>query len=113
MISARVNVVGRWGPEFAKRVNAQVRDAVQDAAEVGAEVSARESLSRRRTGKMAVMDVLSVRGTGTGWEAGWKSRAFYARMQSGGTKRGVTPQRFLEKGATAARKHLRDRLNRL
>lgn len=113
MIKTTVHVGRGWGHDLAKRVNAQVRDAVQDAVEEGARVASRESLARRRTGKMAQIDVLPVRGTPTGWEAGFKSRAFYARMQSGGTARGVTALRFLEKGRTAARKYLKARLDRL
>ncbi len=113
MIGAKVNVVGGWGDEFAKRVNRATRDAVQDAVEVGAREASAAAQSRTRTGKMAQMEVLDVRGTPTGWQAGFKSRAFYADWQSRGTKRGITPLGFLEKGRSAAHKNLIDRLNRL
>ncbi len=113
MIGAKVNVVSGWGDEFAKRVNRATRDAVQDAVEVGAREASAGAQTRRRTGKMAQMEVLDVRGTPTGWQAGFKSRAFYAGFQSRGTKRGITPLKFLEQGRSAARKNLIDRLNRL
>jgi len=113
VIGARVNVVGNWGDEFARRVNRVTRDAVQDAVEVGAREASAAAQSRRRTGKMAQMEVLAVRGTPTGWQAGFRSEAWYAGFQSRGTKRGITPLKFLEQGRSAARKHLISRLNRL
>ena len=113
MIGAKINVAGSWGAEFAKRVNAQVRDAVADAAETGAEVASQAAAARRRTGRMQEMEVLPVKGTHDGWEGGFRSRAFYARFQSGGTKGGITPLHFFEKGRAAARKSLRERLSRL
>ncbi len=113
MIGAKVNVVGGWGDEFAKRVNRATRDAVQDAVEVGAEVASAGAQARRRSGDMAQMQIIPVRGTATGWEAGFRSKAWYAGFQSRGTKRGITPLKFLEQGRSAARKNLIDRLNRL
>lgn len=143
MIGAKVNVVGGWGDEFAKRVNRATRDAVQDAVEVGAREASAASLPRRRSGDMSKMDVIPVRATPTGWEAGFRSKGWYAGFQSRGTlgarkgkvkaatlarraspsgqarfakvagSKGITPLGFLEKGRSAARKHLVARLNRL
>lgn len=113
MIQAKINVVGGWGQDFARRVNLQVRDAVSDASEVGAEVASHASQPRRRTGQMAQMEVLPVRGTVTGWMGGFRSRAWYAGFQSRGTKDGIRALGFLEKGRTEARKYLLARLNRL
>lgn len=113
MIGAKVNVVGNWGAEFAKHVNAKVADAVADASEDGAKVASAASQARRRTGHMAEMEILPVRGTPSGWTGGFRSKAWYAGFQSRGTKRGITPLKFLEKGRTEARKSLIARLNRL
>lgn len=143
MISAKVNVVGGWGEQFARRVNAQVRDAMEDAAEVGAREAARAAAGRRRTGTMVKMEVLPVVGTPTGWQSGFSSKAWYAHFQSSGTlgsrrrsvkastqrrresasgqartaklgaSPGITPLHFFEKGRTAARKYLKERLSRL
>jgi hypothetical protein len=62
---------------------------------------------------MAEMEILPVRGTPTGWSGGFRSKAWYAGFQSRGTKSGITPLKFLEKGRTEARKSLIARLNRL
>ncbi len=143
MIGARVNVVGRWGEEFARKANAQARLATQQAVEVGADVASAGAQARRRTGKMAEMEIIPVRGTPTGWTAGFRSKGWYAGFQSRGTlgsrrgkvkestlrrresvsgqarfakvagSGGITPLGFLERGRSAARKHLVDRLNRL
>ena len=143
MISAKVNVVSGWGAKFAKEVNAQAKVAVERSSKVGAEIASQASLPRRRTGRMAKMDVLEVQGTPTGWAGGFKSEAFYAGFQSRGTlgsrrgkvsaatlrrrasasgqaraartsgSGGISPLGFLEKGRTAARKDLIERLNRI
>ncbi|MBA2642654.1 MAG: hypothetical protein H0U82_07000 [Actinobacteria bacterium] len=113
MISAKVNVVGNWGEDFAKRVNVRVKDELAEATEEGARVASAAASSRRRTGRMAEMEVLPVKGTPTGWTGGFKSRAWYAGFQSRGTSGGITPLGFLEKGRTEARKSLIARLNRL
>jgi hypothetical protein len=112
MITAKVNVVSGWGEEYARRVNAQVREAVREAAEAGAETASQIARARTRTGRMAQMEVLPVKGTPTGWEGGFRSRAWYAHFQSGGTPR-IPPLRFLERGRDAARKALAERLSRL
>jgi len=141
MISANVNVVGGWGQDFARRVNRQVRIAVEQASEDGARVAG--AAAPRRTGRMATMETLPVKPTPTGWSGGFFSRAFYAGWQSTGTlgsrsrkvkaatlrrrqsasgqarlarvgsSRGIKGSGFLEKGGTAARKSLIERLNRL
>lgn len=113
MIGAKVDVRKRWGYELARRINAGAERAVREASEEGARVASSASSSRRRTGRMAAMDVLDVVGTGDGWEGGFRSSAFYAPFQSKGTKTGITPLRFLEKGRTEARNELVERLNRL
>ncbi len=113
MIGARVNVVGRWGEEFARKANAQAKSATQNAVEVGAQVASAGAQARRRSGDMSEMQIIPVRGTPTGWAAGFRSKAWYAGFQSRGTKRGITPLKFLEQGRSAARKNLIDRLNRL
>jgi hypothetical protein len=113
VIGAKVNVVGGWGEELARRVNRQVPLEVFKASEEGARVASEAARPRRRTGLMEQMQVLPVKGTPTGWTGGFKSRAWYAGMQSRGTVRGITPLGFLEKGRTEARKDLIARLNRL
>ena len=143
MISAKVNVVGGWGQEFAKRVNRQVKDAVHDASVEGARVAEAAAQPRNRTGRMANMDVLPVKATVSGWSGGFFSHAFYAGFQSAGTlgsrtrkvksstlrrrqsatgkarqarvgsSGGIKGLGFLEKGRAASRKELLARLNRL
>lgn len=141
MIGAKVNVVSGWGAEFAKHVNEQTKTALEEASRLGAQVASQASEPRHRTGKMAKMELLEVRGTPSGWTGGFRSEAFYAGFQSRGTRGnrrgkvsaatlrrrasasgqarggglggGITPLGFLEKGRTAARKDLIDRLNRL
>lgn len=143
MISAKVNVVQGFGAEFSRRVNAQVRDALADASKRGAETASRASEPRRRTGRMAEIEPVPVRGTPTGWEAGFSSKAFYARFQSEGTlgsrrrrakastlrrrqsasgqarlaklgsSGGIPALGFLEKGRSEARKYLLERLRHL
>lgn len=143
MIGASVNVAGGWGDAFARRVNADVRDAVTAASREGAETAAAIAQRRRRTGRMAEIEVLGTVGTPTGWEGGFRSPAFYApfhdegtlgsrrrrlkastlrRRQSGsGQARqaklagsaGIPPLRFLAEGRRVARRRLVDELNRL
>jgi hypothetical protein len=142
MISARVDIGKAWGDEFARAIERQARIELERAMEEGAEVASQASLPRRRTGRMAQMDVLPVIPTPTGYQGAFRSRAFYAGFQSSGTggtrkrkvraatlrrrqtpsgqarqaaygSRGITPLGFLEKGRSAARKSLVARLNRL
>lgn len=143
MISARISVERGWGDAMARRIEKQARAAMQPASEDGARVASQASLSRRRTGRMAQMDVLPTIATPRGYSAGFRSRGFYAGFQSFGTagarkrkvkastlrrrqspsgqarsarfgaNKGITPLGFLEKGRTAARKSLIARLNRL
>lgn len=111
MVSAKVEV-RRWGPEFAKRINDEVRDALGPASEVGAKVAS-EAVTRRRTGRMANIEAVPVKGTSEGWQAGFKSEAFYSHMQSRGTKKGITPLGHEEKGLKAAKADLIARINAL
>ncbi len=141
MITARIDLTRGWGDAMARRIEQQARAAMGPASEDGAQVASQASLSRRRTGRMAEMDVLPTVPTPRGYSAGFRSRAFYAGFQSSGTAgsrkrkvtsstlrrrqsasgqarlakagRGIQPLGFLEKGRTAARKSLVARLNRL
>lgn len=113
MIGAKVDVRTGWGAEFAREINLKVADAIADASKVGAETAAAAAQTRRRTGKMADIDPVPVRGTPDGWEGGFRSAAFYSKFQSRGTTRGVRPLRHEEKGLRAAKADLVERLNRL
>lgn len=143
MISAKVSVEKGWGDRFARAIERQVPAMVVDAAEDGAKVASQASLARRRTGRMAKMDVLPVTPTPRGYQGGFRSRAFYAGFQSRGTlgsrrgkakastlrrrqsisgqarlaklggSGGISGLGFLEKGRAAMRKSLIARLNRL
>lgn len=143
MISARISLERGWGDAMARRIEQQAREAMAPACKEGADVASKASLSRRRTGRMAEMEVLPTVPTPRGYSAGFRSKAWYAGFQSTGTggsrsrkvkastlrrrqsasgqaraarfggNRGITPLGFLEKGRTAARKALIDRLNRL
>lgn len=142
MIGAKIDVRTGWGAEFAKEVNERVRVAVTEASEHGADVASDIAQRRRRTGRMAKINAVSTRGTPTGWEGGFKSEAFYSGFQSRGTnaarKRvsaatlrrrqsasgqarqarvagaaGVKPLHHEEAGLKAAKKRLRELLNRI
>jgi hypothetical protein len=113
MISARVNVVGSFGAELARRVNRQVRVELERASEAGARAASDAAASRKRTGRMAEMETLPVEGTPTGWTGGFRSKAWYAGFQSRGTRGGITALGFLEKGRSEARRDLLARLKRL
>ena len=41
MVGATVNVVSGWGEQFAREINAEVRDAVKDSSRVAAQEAAR------------------------------------------------------------------------
>lgn len=143
MISARVDLVRGWGEQMARQMERQAREALKPASEAGAQVASHSAASRRRTGKMAQMDVLPTVSTPRGYSAGFRSRAWYADFQSSGTSGrrsrkvkastlrrreslsgqsraasygsnpGITPLKFLEKGRSAARKELVARLKRI
>lgn len=113
MIHATVHVTEGWGREIARRVNAVAKDAVGDASKEGAKVASGLAGSRRRTGTMATMELLPVVETPTGFEGGFRSKAWYAGFQSRGTRSGITPLGFLQAGQQAARKQLVDRINRI
>lgn len=143
MISARISVEKGWGDAMARAIERQVPALVRAASEEGAEVASAASQSRRRTGRMAEMDVLPVVETPRGFSGGFRSRAFYAGFQSRGTlgsrrggvkastlrrrqsasgqarasklggSGGVSALGFLEKGRSAMRRNLIARLNRL
>lgn len=98
---------------MARRIEAQVPRLLAEATEDGADVASKASLSRRRTGRMSEMETLPVQPTPRGFAGGFRSKAWYAKFQSKGTRTGIAPLDFLEKGRTAARKSLVARLNRL
>lgn len=106
MVGAKVNVVSGWGDDFARDVNAQVRDAVADASRVAAATAATVASARRRSGKMANVRPVEVRGTPDGWEGGFRSDAalnqgFYSGFQSRGT---LGARRRKLKASTVARR---------
>lgn len=143
MISAKIDLERGWGDAFARRIEQQARVELGRATEDGAKEAARASLPRRRTGRMSTIDTLPVIPTPRGYSGGFRSRAFYAGFQSHGTlgsrsrkvsagtlrrrqsasgqarqakigaSKGIPALGFLEKGRSAARKSLIDRLNRL
>jgi hypothetical protein len=113
MISARVDLVAGWGEELARELEQAARVALRAACEDGARTASAVAQTRRRTGLMAQMELLPVIETPRGLSSGFRSRAWYAHFQSRGTRRGITPLRFLEKGRAEARRSLVDRLNRL
>lgn len=113
MISARINVERGWGDAMARRLERQIPGLIQQATEDGAEVARAAAQSRRRTGRMAEMEVFPVQATPRGYVGGFRSKAWYAKFQNKGTSRGITALGFLEKGRTAMRKSFTERLNRL
>jgi len=143
VVGATVNVVSGWGEQFAREINAEVRDAVKDSSRVAAQEAASVAAGRRRTGKMAQMEPVDVRGTPTGWEGGFRSQAWYSGFQSRGTLKsrkralkvstlrrrssasgqdrfakvsgsgGIRPLGHEEKGLAVGKKHLVARLNAL
>lgn len=143
MIRATVDVRTGWGAELAKRVNHRVAADLADASAHGAKVAASAAQARRRTGEMANIRPVAVRGTPTGWEAGFRSEAWYSGFQSRGTlgsrtrkvkasterrrqsasgqarlaklgaSTGITPLRHEETGLREAKKRLVQLLNRI
>lgn len=112
MISARVSLETGWGQAMARRIESRVPALMREAAEDGAQVASDASRSRSRTGRMATMDVLPVARVPRGYTGGFRSRAWYARIQSSGSRK-IRGLGFLEKGAAAMRRSLVARLNRL
>lgn len=142
MISARIDLVSGWGEKMARKLEQRARDAVRPAAEEGAKIASAASASRRRTGRMAQMEILPTTTTPRGFAGGFRSKAWYAGFQSRGTggsrkarvkastlqrrrsasgqtrqvrygaNRGITPLGFLEKGRAAMRKSLIENLER-
>jgi hypothetical protein len=143
VISASIDVGRDWGRELAAQINADVRDAVVASAEEGAQLAASIASSRSKTGHMAAIEQLPVRGTPDGWAGGFRSPAYYAHFQSAGTLgsrrrklkastlrrresasgaarfakvsggAGITPLKFLEAGAAVAKSRLRERVARI
>jgi hypothetical protein len=117
MIGAKVDIRKGWGVDLAKRVNAQIPPKLARASDAGAREASTRSLSRKKTGTMATMELLPIVGTGDGWLGGFKSEAWYARLQSKGftTRDGghVDGLHFMEAGRRVARRKLVDELNAL
>lgn len=85
MIGARIDVRKGWSADIARTINLQVAEAVADASRVGAQVAASAAGARRRSGDMAEIKPVDVRGTADGWEGGFRSKAWYSGFQSRGT----------------------------
>ena len=84
MIRARVDVSTDFG-SITDAVNQLARRAVTEGAQEGARTAAQVASARRKTGLMATMEVLPVRGSPDGWEASFRSRAPYRIFQDLGT----------------------------
>lgn len=89
MISSRVRVTDNF-PRVTAAVDELAREAVEEGARVGAASASRAASSRRDSGLMEEMDVLPVEAAADGWRAGFRSRAWYAQFQDGGTVAGRT-----------------------
>ena len=114
MINARVSLDKQgWSRDMARRIERRIPGILEDATQDGAKAASAASQSRRRSGLMAQMEILPVMKTPRGFSSGFRSKAWYAKFQSKGTKRGITPLRFLEAGRTVARRSIVDRMNRL
>lgn len=114
MIRATFTLRQGWGAEFSRRINRVVEEELGHASKTGAAVASSIAATRSRSGTMADMELLEVEGNAAaGWDGGFRSKAWYAGFQNKGTSRGIVGLHFLEKGRTAARKQLVDRLNRL
>ena len=84
MIRSRVDISTDFG-QITDAVNALARRAVQAGAAEGARVAGGIAATRRETGLMAQMQVLPVRGSPDGWEASFRSRAWWRLFQDLGT----------------------------
>ena len=87
MIRSRVDISTDFG-QITDGVNALARRAVQAGALEGARVASAIASERRDTGLMAQMEVLPVRGSPDGWEASFRSRAYWRLWQDLGTLQG-------------------------
>ena len=72
------------------KVIAQAKEAVMAGALVGAQVAGQVAAARSVSGKMASMEVLPVRQTPDGYEASFRSPAYYRLFQDLGTLKGRT-----------------------
>jgi len=86
---SRVDVNMNFGA-ITDKVIAQAKQAVTAGAMVGAQVAGRVASQRSRSGKMARMEVLPVRQTPDGYEASFRSPAYYRLFQDLGTLKGRT-----------------------
>jgi len=128
VIKAELTVFDHFD-EVTDDVDRLAQRAVHAAAEAGARVASEIAAERSQSGTMAEMEVIGTHGYEAGWQAGFKSRAWYAWFQDRGTlgrrrpaaKRpgrirthepgtGIEPLRFFEKGRAAGRRALRERI---
>jgi len=100
MIRSRVDVNLNFDA-ITDKVIAQAKEAVSAGAMVGAQVAGQVASQRSVSGKMASMEVLPVRPTPDGYEASFRSPAYYRLFQDLGTLRGRT--RKLSKATLARR----------
>ena len=92
MIRARVDVTTNFGA-ITDAVDELSRRAVTVGAAVGARAASRVVVEEGRVGetrKLQQVRVLPVRGTPDGWEASFRSEAYYRLFQDLGTLRGRT-----------------------
>jgi hypothetical protein len=143
MIQARISLSAGWGERMARQLEGKARAALPDAAKQGARVASSAAQARRRTGRMAQMELLPVERTPRGFSCGFRSQAWYAGFQSEGTlgsrrrqvkvstlrrrqsasgqarlakvggSGGISALGFLEKGRTAMRRSFVERMNRI
>ena len=106
-IHTTVDVTNRFS-DVRDRVETVARHATGAAAREGGQRAAEVASERRQTGTMADIRVSSPTRSEYGWEAVFLSPVYYAWFQDRGTKRGITPLRFLEAGLSTGRKVLRE-----
>lgn len=128
MIKAEIKVFDQF-PEITAEVDRLAQAGVRAAAEAGAKVAASIASERSASGEMANMEIVAAHGYEAGFQAGFRSRAWYAWFQDRGTLgrrrpkpkqpghlrthepgTGIEPLRFFEKGRAAGRKALRQRI---
>lgn len=86
-VRSRVDVTMRFGA-ITEAVDDLAKQAVTAGAHEGARVASSIARTRQDTGTMAQMEVLGVRGSPDGWEASFRSRAWWRLYQDLGTLQG-------------------------
>jgi hypothetical protein len=127
---------------ITEAVDELCKQAVMAGAVTGAKVAGSIAATRQETGRMAKMQVLPVRGTPDGWEASFRSPAYYRLFQDLGTlqnrsgklkastlarraspsgqarqakvagRPGIEPLHFFRAGRSAGRKEMLEVINR-